>query len=83
MNKKRHNLNPSKSTGLKISKKKRKFRVMTVKERCDKANCKKCEYCSDSVFCDYLQFNGITMMKMSNTPYKTKAGKYILIEVKE
>lgn len=75
-------LNPSKSTGLKISKKKRKFRVMTVEEWCDKANCKKCEYCSDSVFCDYLQFNGITMMKISNTPYKTKNNKYILIEVK-
>lgn len=40
MNKKRHNLNPSKSTGLKMSKKKRKFRIMTVKEWCDKANCK-------------------------------------------
>lgn len=65
-----------------MNKKKRKFRVMTVKEWCDKANCKKCEYCSDSVFCDYLQFNGITMMKMSNTPYKTKNNKYILIEVK-
>lgn len=67
----------------KMSKKKRKFRVMTVKEWCDKPNCKKCEYCQDSIFCDYLQFNGITEMKMSNIPYKTKAGKYILIEVKE
>jgi hypothetical protein len=28
-------LNPSKSTGLKISKKKRKFRAMTVEEHCD------------------------------------------------
>lgn len=65
-----------------MSKKKHKFRVMTVKEWCDKTNCKKCEYCQDSIFCDYLQFNGITEMKMSNTPYKTKAGEYILIEVK-
>ena len=63
------------------SKKKRKFKIMTVKEWCDKTNCKKCEYCKDSAFCDYLQFNGI-ITKMSNTPYKTKAGKYILVEVK-
>lgn len=64
-------------------KKKRKFKIMTVKEWCDKTNCKKCEYCKDSAFCEYLQFNEIIIMKMSNTPYKTKAGKYILIEVKE
>lgn len=64
-------------------KKKRKFKIMTVKEWCDKTNCKKCEYCKDSAFCEYLQFNKIIMMRMSNTPYKTKAGKYILIEVAE
>ena len=64
-------------------KKKSKFKIMTVKEWCNKTDCKKCEYCKGSVFCDYLQFNGITMMKMSITPYKTKDGKYILIEVKE
>lgn len=56
---------------------------MTVKEWCDKTNCKKCEYCKDSAFCEYLQFNEIIIMEMSNTPYKTKDGKYILIEVKE
>lgn len=66
-----------------MSKKKRKFRIITVEEWCDKANCQKCEYCKDSVFCNYLQFNRITMITMSNTPYKTKDGKYILIEVEE
>lgn len=33
MNKKRHNLNPSKSTGLKMSKKKCKFRAITNGKR--------------------------------------------------
>lgn len=67
----------------KINKKKRKLKIMTVKEWCDKTNCKKCEYCKDSAFCEYLQLNEIIIMKMSNTPYKTKAGKYILVEVRE
>lgn len=66
-----------------MSKKKRKFKIMTVKEYCDKTNCQKCEYCSGSVFCDYMKFNGIVKMKMSVTPYKTKDDKYILVEVKE
>lgn len=66
-----------------MNKKKRKFRVITVQEWCDKTNCEKCEYCSGSVFCDYLKLNGIIMMKTSNTPYKSKNGKYILEELKE
>lgn len=75
-------LNPSKSTGLKISKKKRKFRAMTVEEHCDKVgDCKKCSYCPDTIFCDYMKYNGIVKMKTSVTPYKTKDGKYILVEV--
>ncbi len=62
-------------------KKKRKFRAMTVKEDCDKVgDCKKCSYCFDTIFCDYMKFNGIVKMKTSVTPYKTKDGKYIFIE---
>lgn len=62
-----------------MSKKKRKFRAMTVNEHCNQIDCQKCEYCKDSVFCEYLQFN----RTMINTPYKTKVGKYTLCEVKE
>lgn len=63
-------------------KKKRKFRAMTVKEYCDKVgDCKKCSYCFNTIFCDYMKFNGIAKMKTSVTPYKTKDGKYILVEV--
>lgn len=62
----------------------RKFRAMTVKEHCDKVgDCKKCSYILDTTFCDYMKFNGIIKMKTSVTPYKTKTGKYIFIEVKE
>lgn len=67
-----------------MSKKKRKFMAMTVEEHCDKVgDCKKCSYCPDTIFCDYMKYNGIVKMKTSVTPYKTKDGKYILIEVKE
>lgn len=63
------------------SKPKRKFRAMTVKEHCIKVkNCKKCSYYCDLVICDYTEFNGV--VNKSIAPYKTKNGKYILIEVK-
>ena len=62
----------------------RKFRAMTVKEHCDKiGDCQKCSYILDTIFCDYMKFNGIIKMKTSVTPYKTKTGKYILREVKQ
>lgn len=51
-----------------MSKKKRKFRAMTVSEWCSKGIFHKSEY--------HLNERG----KM---PYKTKDGKYIFIEVKE
>lgn len=66
------------------NKPKRKFRAMTVEEHCDKVgDCKKCSYCTDTIFCDYMKYNGIVKMKTSVTPYKTKDGKYILVEVRE
>lgn len=67
------------------SKKKRKLRAMTVREHCYKVGyleCKKCPYCYDEIFCDYMKFNEI-VKDMSVAPYKTKNGKYIFIEVKE
>ena len=64
------------------TKPKRKLRAMTVKEYCDKTNCKKCSYCVGSVFCEYMRINGIAQMKTSITPYKTIDSKYILREVK-
>lgn len=74
--------NSAKDTNVCGKKPKRKFRAMTVKEYCDKVgDCKKCPYCFDTIFCDYMEFNGIVKMKTSVTPYKTKDGKYILIEV--
>lgn len=55
---------------LENSKKKRKFKFMTVKEYCNQTDCQKCERC-------YNMFYDKTK------PYKTKNGKYILREVKE
>ena len=72
-------LNPSKSTGLKMSKKKRKFRVMTNAEFCNKHKyCNACpEYKGDMNRC-YWFMHGIANIE----PYRTTNGKYILIEVK-
>lgn len=78
MNKKRHNLNPSKSTGLKMSKKKRKFRVMTFGEFCHKHR-----FCRQCPMYDKRIYGCITPYFESNDPFRTKNGKYILIEVKE
>lgn len=77
------NLNPSKSTGLKMSKKKRKFRAMTISEWCDPKKCPKCEYHYGAFDCVYSDFNGINKGRENSKPYKKRNGKYILIEVKE
>lgn len=78
MNKKRHNLNPSKSTGLKMSKKKRKFRTMAFGEFCHKHR-----FCRQCPMYDKRIYGCITPYFESNDPFRTKNGKYILIEVKE
>jgi hypothetical protein len=61
------------------SKKKRKFRAMTIREHCANKTtvCKDCEYHRGLLYCNYPKFRD------ENEPYKTKDGKYILIEVKE
>lgn len=71
-------LNHSKSTGLKTNKKKRKFRVMTNVEFCNKHKCcSNCpEYKGDMNHC-YVFMHGID----SIAPYRTTNGKYILVEV--
>lgn len=65
------------------NKKKRKFRAMTIGEYCTTKGCKNCEYFSSKIFCDYTPTNGISRDRNGNKPFKTKDGKYILIEVKE
>lgn len=66
-------LNPSKSTGLKMSKKKHKLRAMTNDEFCDL-------YISHCIGCP-LRPECLT--GKLDKPYKTKDGKYILTEVRE
>lgn len=63
----------------KMSKKKRKFRAMTINEYCSKG-CSTCEYNRNWWYCAYLNLNKVIE---KNEPYKTKDGKYILVEVKE
>ena len=65
------------------SKKKRKLRAMTIGEYCEQAECKKCEYHYGAFYCAYSNFNGIHNGREHSKSYKTKDGKYILIEVKE
>lgn len=55
---------------LKKSKKKHKFKFMTVKEYCKKTDCQNCEYCFNTFY-------------DKNRMYKKRNGKYILAEVKE
>ena len=82
-------LNPSKSTVLKMSKKKRKFRIMTLDEYCTyrKTECNGCEYRQSltyyDYYCDYSNFNKVNRERDKSKPYKTKDGKFILNEVKE
>ena len=67
-----------------MSKKKRKFRAMTVSERCRKGICHKCEYHWGNYYCLYSKLNGTNRInEKGEMPYKTKDGKYIMIEVKE
>lgn len=64
-----------------MSKKKRKFRAMTIKEYCSKW-CSTCKY-KFKMYCLYQNITGINRFKERDTPYKTTDGKYIMIEVKE
>lgn len=66
----------------KMSKKKRKFRAMTIGEYCtgEKKKCEDCEYNRNWWYCAYPNLNKVIE---KNKPYKTKDGKYILIEEKE
>lgn len=67
-------------------KKKRKFRAMTIGEYCRNINyCNKCEYRNGiyGSLCDYSEFQGVDREREKDKSYKTKDGKYILIEVKE
>lgn len=63
-------------------KKKRKFRAMNIGEHCARTRprCEDCEYFQSLEHCDYSKFNKV---EHGNEPYKTKNGKYILIEVEE
>lgn len=65
--------------------KKRKFRAMTIGEHCTvrRTECIDCEYHRGLYYCDYSDFNKVNRGRDKNKPYKTKDGKYILIEVKE
>lgn len=65
------------------NKPKRKFRAMTISEWCDPKKCPKCEYHYGAFYCDYSNFNQVNRGRERNKPYKTKDGKYILVEVKE
>ena len=61
--------------------KKRKFRCMTIREHCFNSkltSCKECEYRS-GICCQYPE----SYSSDKNKPYKTRKGKYILIEVKK
>lgn len=56
-----------------------KFRCMTIHERCFNSKltqCLNCEYRS-GIHCQYPEYYS------SDKPYKTRKGKYILMEVKE
>lgn len=61
--------------------KKRKLRCMTIRERCFNGKfttCESCEYRS-GIYCQYP----VDYSSDKNKPYKTKSGKYVLVEVKE
>lgn len=66
-------------------KKKRKFRAMTINEHCtgEKKKCEGCEYNRNWWYCAYSNFNKVIQERDKNKPYKTRDGKYILIEVKQ
>lgn len=81
INKQQKFKNLATDTNVPTKKRKRKFRAMTINEHCSKG-CSTCEY-SYRIYCNYLSVTGIYRHKEGDTPYKTRAGKYILIEVKE
>lgn len=61
-----------------MSKKKRKFRVMTNLEFCHKHR-----FCRQCPMYDERIYGCITPYFKDNDPFRTKNGKYILVEVKE
>lgn len=78
-------LNPSKSTGLKMSKKKRKFRAMTNGEYCDKwrKNHLFCKSIISGGYCCPFSPTGDCFRKSFLSKPCIINGKYILIEVRE
>lgn len=64
------------------NKPKRKFRAVTIREHCAKAECEKCEY-NYGFGCFYSDFNEIHKEREDCKPYKKRNGKYILVEVRE
>ncbi len=62
--------------------KKRKFRAMTIGEycECNRPTCRDCGYSRGLDCCDYSKFHKV---QTGRELYKTKDGKYILIEVEE
>lgn len=85
MRKKKHNLNPSKSTGLKMRKKKRRFRAMTNAEFCVKwrKNHLFCKSIVSGGYCCPISPTGNCFREsFLNKPYIIN-GKYILIEGKK
>ena len=63
-------------------KKKHKFRAITIEEHCAKEKCGKCEYHDGWFYCDYSDYNKVNRGQDKKKPYKTKDGKYILVEKK-
>lgn len=63
--------------------KKCKFVSMSIGKYCTTKGCKNCEYFSSKIFCDYTPTNGVSRDRNGEKPFKTKDGKYILIEVRE
>ena len=61
-----------------MSKKKRKFRAMTCGEFC-----RKYDFCGDCPMYDKRIYYCSTPDFKDNDPFRTKNGKYILVEVKE
>lgn len=62
----------------KISKKKRKFRAMTIGEYCDigrvgRTDCKYCEYNRGLYYCDYSVFNQVNRWRKKTSLTKPKA----------
>ena len=70
--------NSAKDTNVRGKKCKRKFRVMTFGEFCYKHR-----FCKQCPMYDNITYSCIAPYFESNDPFRTKNGKYILIEVKE